>query len=303
MKLVNLVKATKGNTAMDTTNNIVLAQTVLNNTYSICGKRIASVPISLMELDYSYQRVLGATVNKLMEEWDDDKCDFLIASYRDNKYFIINGQHRYSVAKAKGINSLPCIIFTGLTQSDEALKFAQQQDNVNKLTPYDTFKANIACGNINIPEVRTDVEIKRICDKYNIAVKKYGKMNIGEKVLRCLDEVRAYVSSSTYNGTACFEWIIDTINATNWADCSDSYCKVIIRLLRNHYADNVDCLLEKELMEVMNSISPTDLIIKAKYEYPEYKTTAALGLCLRDMIHEASSNVKGTNANRVTRIA
>lgn len=298
MKLANLVKSTKANT----TNNIVLAQTVINNAFYICGKRIASVPVTLMELDDSYQRVLGATVNKLMEEWDNDKCDFLIVSYRDNKYYIIDGQHRYSVAKAKGIEALPCIIFTGLTQSDEALKFAQQQDNVNKLSPYDTFKANIACGNTNIPEVKADVEIKRICDKYNISVKKYGKMNVGEKVLRCLSDAREYVRSATYDGIACFEWIIDTINATNWADCSDSYCKVIIRLLRNHYVDNANCLLEKELMEIMNSITPTDLIVKAKYEYSEYKTTTALGLCLRDMLQETVSHVNGT-VTRVARVA
>ena len=46
MKLANLVKSTKANT----TNNIVLAQTVINNAFYICGKRIASVPVTLMIL-------------------------------------------------------------------------------------------------------------------------------------------------------------------------------------------------------------------------------------------------------------
>ena len=51
------------------TNNIILAQTVLNNAYEICGKRIASVPVALMEIDDSYQRILGATVkNEYLEQ-------------------------------------------------------------------------------------------------------------------------------------------------------------------------------------------------------------------------------------------
>ena len=72
--------------------------------------------------------------------------------------------------------------------------------------------------------------------------------------------------------------------------------------MRNHYVDNANCLLEKELMEIMNSITPTDLIVKAKYEYSEYKTTTALGLCLRDMLQETVSHANGT-VTRVARVA
>jgi hypothetical protein len=288
MRLANLVKVTNNGT-----NNTVLAQTVINNTYSICGKRIASVPVELMDIDYTYQRIAGTTINKLMRDWNDEKCDFLVVSFRDNKFYIIDGQHRYTVAKAKGIVSLPCIIFTGLTQNDEALKFARQQDNVNKLSAYDTFKANIACGNANIPEVKTDMEIKRICDKYNIEVKKYGRNNVGEKVLRCLTTVRPLVNSTTYDGLKCFEWLIDTVNTTNWADCSDSYSDYIIAMLKNYYVDNVDNLNEDKLMKVMNSITPSELIVKAKYEYSEYGVRIALGLCLRDMIQEVSKTNYG----------
>lgn len=183
------MRFTRKNNNTVATNTTTVATSVLNNAYSICGKRIASVPVELMELDHTYQRVLGKTTKKLMAEWDNDKCDFLVASYRDNRFYIIDGQHRYSVAKAKGIYDLPCIIFTGLTQSDEALKFAQQQDNVNKLTPYDTFKANIACGDTSIREIAIDMKIKYVCDKYNIEVKKFSNGSQG-KILRCLVTAR-----------------------------------------------------------------------------------------------------------------
>lgn len=284
MKLFNINNTTNNTTL---TNNMILAQAVINNTYSICGKRIASVPVELMELDHSYQRVLGTTTKRLMEEWDDEKCDFLTVSYRDSKFYIIDGQHRYSVAKAKGIVALPCIIFTGLTQNDEALKFAQQQDNVNKLTPFDTFKANVACGNASIPEVHVDMEIKRICDKYNIEVKKFSNGSKG-KILRCLSRARLIVGSSSYDGAACFEWIIDLLNVTNWADVSNTYIREVVCMLKGFWIDNHgNAELEKKLIKVINSTTPSMMINKAKHDYPNYSIEPAMTLCLRDMIQEA----------------
>ena len=221
-----------------------------------------------------------------MNTWNNEKCDFLLVSFRDNKFYIIDGQHRYSVAKAKGIASLPCIILTDLTRNDEALKFAGQQDNVNKLTPYDTFKANIACGDESIADVRVDIVIKRICDKHNIIVKKYGNNMGDQKVLRCLTTARGIIQSSTYDGSACLEWIIDLINVTNWADISDSYRELIVRTLKTFWIDNNgNRELEQKLISVMNSTTPEMMINKSKHDYPNCDRGSALNLCLRDMIN------------------
>lgn len=263
----------------------MLTTTVINNTYEICGKKIASVPVELMELDYSYQRVLGKTVEELMIEWDDEKCNFLTASYRDNKFYIIDGQHRYSAAKARGIVSLPCIIFTGLTQSDEALKFAQQQDNVNKLLPYDTFKANIVCGDTSIESVAIDMEIKRICDKHNVKVTKISKVTRTAKALRGLSRARWIVKT---NGSECFDWILTVIENSNWNLCSDAYTKEMLIMLRNFYTENKNTLEEQisSLLKLMNTTSPAELIAMAKYEYSEYQMTPALDLCLAELMKQ-----------------
>ena len=275
------MRLTRTNKNTTTANATVLATTVINNSYSICGKRIASVPVALMAIDDSYQRVLGTTIKKLMNGWDNNKCDFLIVSYRDNKFYVIDGQHRYSVAKAKGIDVLPCIIFEGLTQHDEALKFAQQQDNVNKLNPYDTFKANIACGDTNVPQIAIDVNIKCVCDKYNIQVKKYGNHMGDQKVLRCLDLARYLVRKDAKS----FEWTIDVINASNWANCPLAYSKNIIQTISAFYKENIDnlALAEQTIISMMNSIAPDELETMARYEYPEYKINPALSLCVRDL--------------------
>lgn len=85
------VNTVNGNNAMATVVNteVVLARSVMSNAYSICNKRIASVPVSLMRLDKSYQRETNnENIQKLIRDWDNDRCDFLLASYRDEKFYI-----------------------------------------------------------------------------------------------------------------------------------------------------------------------------------------------------------------------
>ena len=274
------------NTVATTNPTVVLAQAVINNTYSICGKRIASVPVELMAIDDSYQRVLGTTIKKLMNEWNDEKCNFLLVSFRDNKFYIIDGQHRYSVAKAKGIPSLPCVILTGLTSKDEALKFAKQQENVNKLSPYDTFKANIACGDMTINEIRVDMEIKRVCDLYNVHIQKYKRESETYKVFRSISTARDIVKKE--NGVENFERLMAVINATNWKETSSSYSDKFVVALNGFLVDNKDNMdaIEPKLINVMNKYSPEDLAAYSNYRYPEYPWRAAIALGIRDAVAE-----------------
>ena len=261
---------------------VVLARTVLDNAYEMCGKKVASVPVSLMKLDHSYQRVLSPNVKKLMEKWDNEKCNFLLVSYRDGYFYIIDGQHRYSVAVAKGIVLLPCIILTGLTQHDEALKFARQNEGVTKLNPFDTFKANVACGDTSIDEVKIDIEIKRVCDLHNVKVKKVSTDN-NPKALRSLTRARSIVKT---NGAECLDWILAIIENSNWNLCKDAYAADIMVMLKNFYVENIDNISAMEdilLTSVLNSVTPTDLIAMAKYSYSEYAVVTALGLCLKDL--------------------
>lgn len=279
----NVVVSVQGNA------KVVLAQTVINNTYTICGKRIASVPVELMELDDTYQRVLGKTTKKLMAEWDNEKCDFLIVSYRNHKFYIIDGQHRYSVAKAKGIVSLPCIIFTGLTQKDEALKFAQQQDNVNKLTPYDTFKANIACGDTSIKAIEIDMEIQRICDKYGILIKKDNTpIKDGDKFLRSLSTARRIVCRD--GGSERFELIIQAINKTNWAMHREAYRGRILAAINSYISDSQEpynTTLDK-LVNLMDVRTPEEIIAYGNYNYAEYPAYQQVIIAIKELISIAN---------------
>ena len=151
------------------------AEGIVNTTPELGGRRIAVVSIDLFDVDYSYQRVRTSHVNYLTDNFDINECDPVLVSYRDNKFYIIDGQHRYYAALANGIKNLLCIIRTGLTMEDEARIFVKTNTSRKPLTPFDTFKANIACGNENIPDVKVDMVIKKVCDKHNIRVKKSNR--------------------------------------------------------------------------------------------------------------------------------
>lgn len=265
----------------------VLSRTVINNAYSMCGKKIASVPVALMEIDDTYQRVLGSTVKKLMENWNDEKCNFLLVSFRDGRFYIIDGQHRYSVAKARGVLELPCIILTGLTQKDEALKFAQQQDNVNKLKPYDTFKANIACGDTNVEPVRIDMEIKRICNKYNVEVQEYST-KATPYVLRSISTARLIVRKE--HGVETFERIMGVINKTNWKESGLSYQDKFILAINAFVINNENFYdrVEGKLIKAMNTYSPDDLLKYATKKYSDcnYTQRAMLALGLQSVVDQ-----------------
>lgn len=271
--MARTTKGTKENVVMMEqaleTSKRAMAENTLKNAYEIWGKKIADVRVELMDVDDSYQRVVSNTVKKLMQAWDNDQCTFLWASYRDGKFYIIDGQHRLAVAKAKGIESLPCIIFTGLSREDEALIFARQNLNVKKLLPVDTFKANIANGNASIPEVEIDMSINTICKKYQVEVKKRAGANANERVIGSITCARRIISQS---GVKALDWMLHTIATTNWKDCSNAYSYEIMETMysfyRAHesYLDNATVILK----DIMNEKSPDTLIINARYEYKEY---------------------------------
>lgn len=270
---------------METMANEVLAQTIMRNTTDIDGIRLGSIPVSLLRIDHKYQRPADSShVNDITKKFNRKYLNCLTVSFRDNYFWIIDGQHRYSAAVNKGIECLTCIILTGLTSQEEAKMFKDLNVNHKALDPYKIFRANVWNGDVTDTDVAIDLEIKRICDKYNIEVKKFSRGSSG-KTLRCLSRVRNIISSSSY-GSACFEWIIDLLNMTDWADVSNTYIREVVLMLKEYWIDNKENRNEKKLIEVLNSTTPTMMINKARHDYPNYCIENAMGLCLRDMMQK-----------------
>jgi len=237
----------------------LLAETVIKNAYHVGNKLIAEVPISLMRIDDSYQRLVQNNIKKLMRNWNDEECQALLVSYRDGYFYIMDGQHRYVVANVKNISHLVCEIYTGLTREDEAKRFAKQNDNITRLTTYDTFKANL------VYKESTDSSIKRVCDKFNVSVKKSN----AAKNLKSVSSARNIVRN---NGEKALEWILSIIADANWEDFAQSYGGDMLEALYYTMQMNAGDLVgaKENLIEAMSETNPVELVGIGNAKYPNY---------------------------------
>jgi hypothetical protein len=284
------MKKTMENTNVNVTINdskAARAEMIINTTSELWGKRIAIIPIDLLDVDYSYQRVRTAHVNYIYDNWKQTRCDFLEVSYRDGIFYIIDGQHRYYAALAKGIKSLPCIIKTGMTMEDEARDFVEKNTGYKSLTPFDTFKANIANGNENIPDVKVDMTIKRVCDKYGVEVKKVETYGTIPKILRSLTRARDIVKSKNL-GEECLDWILKTVTESKWSECQEAYRSYTMDMLRNFYSENIENIETetKKIERLMNRFSPIEMLEIAREYRGKYNCglSSALSMVLKDLI-------------------
>lgn len=98
---------------------------------------------------------------ELPDDFNPEIMPPITLSYRDDKLYVIDGQRRILTAAKQHILYLPCIIFTNLTQKDEA-KIMVLSHMPESLTPYEKFQANL------IQEYPPAMKIKEVCEKYNL---------------------------------------------------------------------------------------------------------------------------------------
>ena len=98
----------------------------------------------------SYQRELNIhRVRKIAAAFDPRLLNPPKVSYRSGRYYVFDGQHTIAVLKLlNGGKDLMvrCIVYTGMTESEEALLFAQQTGESARLTPGDKMRAMIYGG-------------------------------------------------------------------------------------------------------------------------------------------------------------
>jgi hypothetical protein len=114
--------------------------------------KIQEVPLGKMVTSAKVQRELNMNrVNDLVANFDLDMFGQVTLSWRDGKYFIIDGQHRIEamklwLEKSWEIQKLDdCKVYQGLTEADEADMF-DRLNNVLPVSAYDKFKVRVTAG-------------------------------------------------------------------------------------------------------------------------------------------------------------
>jgi hypothetical protein len=98
----------------------------------------------------AYQRRLRPErVAKIVAKFDEHIANEPKVSFRDGRYYVFDGQHTIAARKKRnGGRDLPirCKVYRGLTESDEALLFAQQTGESAKLTASAQLRAMVYGG-------------------------------------------------------------------------------------------------------------------------------------------------------------
>ena len=98
----------------------------------------------------TYQRELRVNrVRRIAAKFDPRLLNPPKVSYRNGHYYVFDGQHTVAVLKLLNGGKdlmIRCIVYTGMTESEEALLFAQQTGESAPLTPGDKMRAQIYGG-------------------------------------------------------------------------------------------------------------------------------------------------------------
>ncbi len=131
------------------------------------NRTIQMVSTDELQIDARYQRPVNeALVGKIASHFNEALFAPLLVAERTmpsgTTKFVVDGQHRLEAARALGFKEVPCFVYQGMSPADEANLFVSQQVASARLTPRDSYKANVFVGN---PE-NIDVIIDTVLHKY-----------------------------------------------------------------------------------------------------------------------------------------
>ena len=203
---------------------------VNSNAIVIGNKKIGLIPVTEMFVDTTYQRTVQSKVNKISKNWDSNKCAILQVSYRSDvdKYAIIDGQNRWEAAKKAGVTHLLCQIYENLTIKEEAKIFAEQNDNVTRISSADKFKSLL------VMDDKVCLQIKELCDEFGISIRK----TYGDSLCKTRKNLNGLVSAQRIveqHGINCLRWIFTVIEKSGWDLTAKAYTDRSFQVLISFY--------------------------------------------------------------------
>ena len=258
------------------------ANIVKNAPVTSSGARYAAIPMELLHLP-SYQREEESRVFKIAAAWDEAKCDAILVSYRDGRFYIVDGQHRTAAAKLAGKQDMYSKILVGKTELEEYELFSGQDENVRKVNDYEKIVGGAAIG------AEPAADIVRILEVHQVPFSSRGGSR-ESAVLSCMQSV---VKLYQRDQGASLNWVLDTISDLGWAGYPKCYHKYVIQALANFRrvwgsAHGITLAEAKEkLIRIckQNYETPERFLSASRVKFPAASgETTALNLLLREII-------------------
>lgn len=222
---------------------------------------IIEVPIELLNIDLSYQRTETfdvARASKIARNFHKNELDPIHISYRDGKFWIVDGQNRtyaFILLNRKYITGrMDYMSFT------EEVKAFMHQHEDKKLSPFDLYKAGLAIGD------PVDTALKDLTEKYNVEVA-VTRSHKGSSKLQSITTAKGIID---VDGIDTLEWIFQLIKDVKWENEPAAYSTLVLRTLKqtyNRYSREMSHVYPI-LVDYLNDMTPTSLLHNAKTAFP-----------------------------------
>lgn len=113
------------------------------------------IPKELLDVDYTYQRQpKHSHILRIAKDWSWIACGTIAVTERDNKYFIIDGNHRKLASdKRDDISELPCMIYRTKGITDEAKSWLSVNTSRKHPYMYEKWNALVCIGDANVIDI------------------------------------------------------------------------------------------------------------------------------------------------------
>lgn len=222
---------------------------------------IIEVPLELLNIDLSYQRTETFDVvraNKIARDFHKNELDPVHISYRDGKFWIVDGQHRVYVFVLLDRKYITGRMDT-MTFAEEVKAFMHQHED-KKLSPFDLYKAGLAIGD------PVDTALKTLTEKYGVEI----AATRSRKGVAKLQSITTAKDIICVEGIEALEWVFQLIHDTSWENEPSAYSSLILRTFKqvyNRYASEMSHVYPT-LVDYLNNMTPTSLLHNAKSSFP-----------------------------------
>ncbi len=134
------------------------------------------VPVSELHINSTYQRAVStkrgqAIIKEIVEFFKWSRFQpVTITENSEGGYWVIDGQHRMIAAQQRGIESIPAVLLTGLSNEQQAHVFVGINAKRVTVNAQALHHALVASGDIEANRV------KKCCDAAGVVIPKYPKM-------------------------------------------------------------------------------------------------------------------------------
>lgn len=245
--------------------------------------KMKRVNTRLMLVDMAYQRPLDPTrVKKIASKFNPCLVNEVKVSYRDEKYYIFDGQHTSAVLKLRngGDVDVNCKVFYGLSQKDEATLFAQQNGELARSVESNSkMKALHTAGDVDI------IELKELVENAGF-IFDFSKSKVNDRICCCSQMYKIFMRTSGYD----FNTIL-TILKEAWNGEKESLRKEIIGGLAILYLSCKSDIDTKRLATVLQKESPNAILRAGK----EFTTSGSDTKYARAMLRFYNKGLKAKN--------